>query len=78
MPPRRTGGAAGPVELAAPVLEPELLILRQQWKWAAFCQFFDTFSALFNMPDISVNVRLTRLLQSALPHTNKYRLAAGY
>lgn len=31
-----------------------LLQLRRQWKWAAFCQFFFTFAALFNMNDVTI------------------------
>jgi hypothetical protein len=33
-----------------------LSILRRQWKWAAFCQFFHTFAPLFNMADVSIPV----------------------
>lgn len=36
----------------------ELSLLRRQWKWAAFSQFFYTFSNLFAMPDLSLTVRL--------------------
>lgn len=32
--------------------------LRQHWKWAAFCQFFYVFFDLFNINDVSVEVRL--------------------
>jgi len=35
----------------------ELTLLRRQWKWAAFSQFFYTFATLFAMPDISLTVR---------------------
>ncbi|KAH9958538.1 hypothetical protein BC827DRAFT_1261223 [Russula dissimulans] len=32
----------------------ELTLLRRQWKWAAFSQFFYTFATLFAMPDVSL------------------------
>ncbi|KAJ3757319.1 hypothetical protein EV360DRAFT_46251 [Lentinula raphanica] len=35
-------------------LPENLIILRKQWKWAAFSQFFYTFSPLFNMDDVSL------------------------
>lgn len=31
-------------------------ILRKQWKWAAFSQFFYTFAHLCAMNDVSINV----------------------
>ena len=34
----------------------EISLLRRQWKWAAFSQFFYTFAALFAMPDVSLTV----------------------
>jgi hypothetical protein len=33
--------------------------LRQHWKWAAFCQFFFTFNALFAMNDVTLIVSAT-------------------
>ncbi|KAF9067222.1 hypothetical protein BDP27DRAFT_1329180 [Rhodocollybia butyracea] len=35
-------------------LPENLVILRKQWKWAAFSQFFFTFSPLFNMDDVTL------------------------
>jgi hypothetical protein len=35
----------------------EVSLLRRQWKWAAFSQFFYTFANLFAMPDVSLAVR---------------------
>ncbi|KAJ3734153.1 hypothetical protein DFJ43DRAFT_1130808 [Lentinula guzmanii] len=35
-------------------LSEDLVILRKQWKWAAFSQFFFTFSPLFAMDDVSL------------------------
>ena len=32
--------------------------LRTHWKWANFSQFFFTFAPLFNMPDVSIVVRI--------------------
>ncbi|KAF8348992.1 hypothetical protein F5887DRAFT_545100 [Amanita rubescens] len=32
-----------------------LALLRTQWKWAAFCQFFSTFAPLFPMNDVSIS-----------------------
>lgn len=39
-------------------LNENLATLRTQWKWAAFSQFMTTFSALLNMADVTVTVRL--------------------
>lgn len=36
---------------------PQVSLLRRQWKWAAFSQFFYTFATLFAMPDVSLTVR---------------------
>lgn len=36
---------------------PQVSLLRRQWKWAAFSQFFYTFATLFALPDVSLNVR---------------------
>ena len=33
-----------------------IALLRQQWKWAAFSLFFYTFSPLFAMSDVTLNV----------------------
>jgi hypothetical protein len=41
---------------------PDISLLRRQWKWAAFSQFFYTFANLFAMPDVSLTVRLFLLL----------------
>ncbi|KAK7454556.1 hypothetical protein VKT23_011309 [Stygiomarasmius scandens] len=38
-----------------PSLPQDLLILRTQWKWAAFSQFFFTFSQLLAMDDVTLN-----------------------
>lgn len=38
-------------------LHQNLVILRTQWKWAAFSQFFFTFAHLFNMEDVGLMVR---------------------
>lgn len=35
----------------------QVSLLRHQWKWAVFSQFFYTFSTLFAMPDVSLAVR---------------------
>ncbi|KAJ3809360.1 hypothetical protein F5876DRAFT_44013 [Lentinula aff. lateritia] len=35
-------------------LPENLVVLRKQWKWAAFSQFFFTFSPLFAMDDVSL------------------------
>jgi hypothetical protein len=35
-----------------------LLLLRRQWKWAAFSQFFYTFAQLFAAPDIVLTVSI--------------------
>ncbi|TFK47754.1 hypothetical protein OE88DRAFT_1738283 [Heliocybe sulcata] len=34
--------------------DPDLALLRRQWKWAAFSQFFYTFSKLFAMEDVTI------------------------
>jgi len=66
MPPRRAATRNQAVkanEAVAPVAPPpvpfaaELHILRTQWKWAAFSQFFFTFSPIFNMDDVTISVR---------------------
>lgn len=69
MPPRRSStraaanGTAGVAQTSdKPFTEPEpntllppnLVTLRRNWKWAAFCQFFFTFSPLFNMDDVKI------------------------
>ena len=35
----------------------QVTLLRRQWKWAVFSQFFYTFATLFAMPDVSLSVR---------------------
>ena len=35
----------------------QISLLRRQWKWAVFSQFFCTFTTLFAMPDVSLTVR---------------------
>lgn len=61
--PRRTRASNLNVSLATlpppPQLDPyaeNLSLLRRQWKWAAFSQFFCTFSQLFAMSDVTVSV----------------------
>ncbi|KAF8274826.1 hypothetical protein EI94DRAFT_1768633 [Lactarius quietus] len=34
---------------------PQVALLRRQWKWAAFSQFFYTFATLFAMPNVSLS-----------------------
>ena len=41
---------------------PQVSLLRRQWKWAAFSQFFYTFATLFPLPDVSLTVRHLFLL----------------
>lgn len=41
-----------------PPLAPEVAILRRQWKWAAFSQFFITFAPIFQLPEVSITVRI--------------------
>ena len=38
--------------------QAELFVLRRQWKWAAFSQFFYTFATLFAMEDVMLSVRV--------------------
>ena len=40
----------------SPSLLTNLIELRRQWKWAAFCQFFFTFRPLFASNDITITV----------------------
>ena len=35
----------------------QVSLLRRQWKWAVFSQFFYTFATVFAMPDVSLTVR---------------------
>ncbi|KZT65867.1 hypothetical protein DAEQUDRAFT_730916 [Daedalea quercina L-15889] len=42
------------LELSDPVWAANLRLLRRQWKWAAFSQFFYTFAPLFAMTDVSL------------------------
>jgi hypothetical protein len=35
----------------------QVSLLRRQWKWAAFSQFFYTFATIFAMPNVSLTVR---------------------
>ena len=37
-------------------LKTQVTLLRRQWKWAVFSQFFYTFATLFAMPDVSLSV----------------------
>jgi hypothetical protein len=41
---------------------PQVSLLRRQWKWAAFSQFFYTFATLFALPSVSLSVRHLFLL----------------
>ncbi|SRR6266851_1982758 len=65
--PRRAAALATPATstpLTDPIHNPQLddpfaaevSLLRRQWKWAAFSQFFYTFATLFAMPDVSLTV----------------------
>jgi NADH:ubiquinone oxidoreductase subunit 3 (subunit A) len=65
--PRRAAALATPATstpLTDPIHNPplddpfatEISLLRRQWKWAAFSQFFYTFAMLFAMPDVSLTV----------------------
>ncbi|EGN99035.1 hypothetical protein SERLA73DRAFT_54656 [Serpula lacrymans var. lacrymans S7.3] len=50
-----TPRAASPAySTSAQSLSPELQELRRQWKWAAFSQFFSTFSSLFALSEVTV------------------------
>lgn len=46
------------LELSDPVWAASLRLLRRQWKWAAFSQFFYTFTHLFAMNDVTLVVSL--------------------
>jgi hypothetical protein len=48
MPVKRTNSPAPSIS--------NIALLRQQWKWAAFSLFFYTFSPLFAMSDVTLNV----------------------
>lgn len=37
---------------------PQVSLLRKQWKWATFSQFFYTFEPFFNMPDVKLSVSI--------------------
>ena len=70
--PRRTRASNTDAPLATSPPPPQqdaeaqnLSLLRRQWKWAAFSQFFCTFSPLFAMNDVTVSVRLMPILLSA-------------
>lgn len=59
--PRRANHAVAYQDLSSP--QPDLQLeslanLRTQWRWAAFSQFFFTFSPLFAMNDVSLAVCL--------------------
>lgn len=67
--PRRAAALATPstsTPLTDPIHNPqqddpfaaEVSLLRRQWKWAAFSQFFYTFATLFAAPDVSLTVCL--------------------
>ncbi|KAI0048997.1 hypothetical protein FA95DRAFT_1557418 [Auriscalpium vulgare] len=65
--PRRDASAPLPSD---DPFHPELTLLRRHWKWAAFSQFFYTFSVLFAMPDVSITDiedDLTRSTSLVLP-----------
>jgi hypothetical protein len=49
------------VPLPADPFAEQLSVLRTQWKWAAFSQFFFTFAQLFQTDDVSIGVRILRL-----------------
>jgi hypothetical protein len=58
---------------------PQVSLLRRQWKWAAFSQFFHTFASLFAMPDVSLSVRhLFLLSQIASFFATCLRFIASY
>lgn len=44
------------LDLSDPLWAANLRLLRQQWKWAAFNQFFYTFAPLFAMNDVTLVV----------------------
>jgi hypothetical protein len=57
--PRRANLAVAIQEPSAPQQDTQaenLAILRTQWRWAAFTQFFFTFAPLFALNDVSVSV----------------------
>ncbi|KAF5327060.1 hypothetical protein D9619_004614 [Psilocybe cf. subviscida] len=86
MPPRRSTTRASNVLLAPPPSLPpaqpnpeadDLTILRKQWKWAAFSQFYCTFFPLFSLNDVlvvdierdlvySTSVTIPRVMQKLL------------
>ncbi|KAF4596441.1 hypothetical protein EYR38_007828 [Pleurotus pulmonarius] len=43
-----------PSTLTTQTIPDDLVVLRRQWKWAAFCQFFVTFAPLFAMDEVTV------------------------
>ncbi len=58
---------------------PQVSLLRRQWKWAAFSQFFYTFATLFALPDVSLTVRhLFLLFQIAFFFATRPRFIASY
>lgn len=67
--PRRTAAPATPAPSTSlrpsstvpPPDDPfheQVALLRRQWKWAAFSQFFYTFAPLFAMNDVNLTVRV--------------------
>lgn len=84
MPPRRgasrnnTVTDPGPsVQLAPDPFAEEYKQLRTHWKWANLSQFFFTFSQLFAMDDVSLNVSIQITLSFiplATSHPNLHRL----
>ena len=46
-----------------------IALLRQQWKWAAFSLFFYTFSPLFAMSDVTLNVSFNSNVHGPYIHT---------
>ena len=67
--PRRAAALATPATTSTPLTDGTLIpqsddpfasqvsLLRRQWKWAVFSQFFYTFATLLAMPDVSLTVR---------------------
>ena len=50
------------LELSDPLWAANLRLLRRQWKWAAFSQFFYTFAQLLQMPDVRLAVSVSLLV----------------
>jgi hypothetical protein len=57
-----------------PTLSEPLTLLRKQWKWAAFSQFYFTFNQIIQTNDISLNVchhKIYKLSPALLFFTNR-------